>query len=344
VSKKNIFDLYIKDTLLISSLPIFYFIFLSLFKYYNQHLSINEFNFFYLGNFFNFIFVAILILGIIIYGVINKGFRNLKKRFLWFDKFSLLSLIIGELIYLLNLPLDQIYILKEPLNKVLISFLFFLSFLIQLIWIFSLWLNILFKNEKSLINGTIISIYCVLLIFLFTILYSNKNYKIMHQIENKNFKSDVAVVLGAAVWSNNKPSEILISRLNKALELLNANFINKIQLTGSNAPGELTEAEVAFNYIKNFNIDTNRILIESKTTSTNEQIQFIKSELINKGNYKNIIIISDRYHIPRINEITKFFNLKIICIASDFTLKGNHLFYYRLRESLALLFFWLFGI
>lgn len=344
MSKNNIFHFYFKDILQLSSFPFFYFILHILFKYFNHNLSIKEFDFFYIGNFIIFIFVVVLIIELIILGRINKGFRNSKNRFLWLGKLSLFFLIIGEIIYVLNLPLEQIYILREPLDKVLVAFLFFISFFILLIWMFSLWFNLLFKNEKSFINSTITSIFCIIIIFLFTIIYTNKNYKISNQIENKKNKSEIAVVLGAAVWSNNKPSDILISRLNKALELLNFNLVDKIQLTGSNAPGELTEAEVALNYIKNFNVDTNKILVESNTTSTNEQIQFIKNELIKKQKYKNIIIISDKYHIPRINEIAKFFNLKISCIASDFTLQGRNLFYYRLRESLALLFFWLFGI
>ena len=48
--------------------------------------------------------------------------------------------------------------------------------------------------------------------------------------------NNVAVVLGAAVWSNSQPSPSLAARVDKALVLLEKGKVNSIYLTGSNAP------------------------------------------------------------------------------------------------------------
>ena len=86
------------------------------------------------------------------------------------------------------------------------------------------------------------------------------------------------------------------------------------------------------------------LAIEETTTTTTEQIKFIKKNLVKiQGNY-SVIIISDQFHLTRVLEICKFFDVKAIGIASDYSLKWERLLYYRFRESIALLFFWLFAI
>ncbi|MGQ9798270.1 MAG: YdcF family protein [Ignavibacterium sp.] len=151
------------------------------------------------------------------------------------------------------------------------------------------------------------------------------------------------VVLGAAVWSDNKPSPILAARVDKAIELLKNHNIKKLFLTGSNAPGELSEAEVALNYLKSKNVSFENIITESKTTSTTEQIQFLKSRLSEKEQH-HLIVISDSFHLVRIKEISKFHKLKIKTIASDLKLSFISELYNTIREALALTVFWFFAI
>jgi vancomycin permeability regulator SanA len=167
-----------------------------------------------------------------------------------------------------------------------------------------------------------------------------------HTFNSRNIdvgKNNIGVVLGAAVWSNNKPSPSLSSRVDKAIELYEQGKISKIYLTGSNAPGELAESEVALNYIKSLGRDIPDIEIEKQTTSTNEQVDFIKKKLLQK--YKNhIAVISDSYHIVRVLEIGKFQNIKLKAIPSDLVFGLETSVYNRIRESLALTVFWFFAI
>lgn len=157
-------------------------------------------------------------------------------------------------------------------------------------------------------------------------------------------KSTLAIVLGAAVWSDNKPSPTLASRVDKAIELYKQSKVNKIQLTGGNAPGELSEAEVSLKYILGKGIDRNDVWIEKSTTSTIEQVRFVKNNLMNDKQINSVIVISDKYHLQRVREICSFYNVEADAAASDLKLKTDKIIFYQLRESIALLLFWLFAL
>ena len=80
----------------------------------------------------------------------------------------------------------------------------------------------------------------VLLLIITLVYIDNVGYTSGRWILNKS-KKNIAVVLGAAVWSGNIPSPTLSSRVDKALELLEQGFVGKIVFTGGKAPGELPE-------------------------------------------------------------------------------------------------------
>ena len=145
-----------------------------------------------------------------------------------------------------------------------------------------MWINIIGGKELVFLNASVNAFIIMILLFFFAFIYLSRNLSPDH---TTNSTKNVAVVLGAAVWSKNVPSPSLAARVDKAARLLKSGMAKNIQLTGSNAPGELSEAEVAYKRLKEKNIDTTAIWVEKKTTSTNEQVRFIKRELI--GSRKN---------------------------------------------------------
>jgi vancomycin permeability regulator SanA len=161
-----------------------------------------------------------------------------------------------------------------------------------------------------------------------------------------NSRKAILVILGAAVWSDNKPSPILAARVEKSVSLLSIrNFnIEKIYFTGGSAPGENSEAEVAYDYFSSLNSDFKNVELETSTSSTNEQIQFIKNKILPLYADYEIFVISDSFHLVRIKEISNFHHIKIKTVASDFAMSISSNIYNRIRESLALTLFWLFSI
>ena len=206
------------------------------------------------------------------------------------------------------------------------------------------WLRLLTTKNLIFIRVIVNSLIAVIVLLLFAYFFMDLKMKSYSEDLQKRKGDNIGVVLGAAVWSGNKPSPTLASRIDKAAELYKEGIINKVQLTGSNAPGELSEAEVAYNYILKKGVNSSDIMIEAKTTSTNEQIKFIKQELVPIENFDNIYIISDEYHLVRVREISRFFDLNVKVVASELRLSFDSMLYYRVRESVALLIFWCFAI
>jgi vancomycin permeability regulator SanA len=333
----------------ISSLPVFIILilildlaFLYFIKYQNQSLSIVDFSLYKFGNLCNLFFTLILIIGIIILILKNDLFFETKKIL---PVFILNQSIIVIIFFsrFISLPFKEIYYLGQTGDELLIGAMFILYTFTYLVMIYLVWLNIFRIKNIIVVRATLNSVLS-LMFFLFTILFYiiGKEAEFDDKLIDTNGKN-VGVVLGAAVWSGNKPSPSLIGRVDKALLLYKTDKISQIYLTGSNAPGELTESEVAFKYLKNKDVETSKIFLEKETTSTNEQIQYIKKNLIPKSNSK-IVVISDSYHLVRVIEIAKFHNIEIQVSASELAQSFEKALYNKLREASALMVFWLFAI
>ncbi|MCK9211325.1 MAG: YdcF family protein [Ignavibacteriaceae bacterium] len=311
-------------------------------KYRNQNLPLAEFKIAYPGNVLNLFFVSILLIEFIILAFRYKGGFSERNSFSFkLLVVQLLFLLVAALFVVFEIHLLGGYLFSFPIAKILVWVLFFSSQFVQFILVSYCWL-LIFKTNSLLYLRTIIhGIFIAIFLYGFVFLYALGTYP----VEEKNEPTgEVGVVLGAAVWSNNVPSTILMERLDKARELYQKKKIKKIQLTGGNAPGELSEAEVAFNYLTKFPVDPKDVWMEKKTASTTEQIRFIKNELIGEKKIQNVVIISDRFHLKRINEISKFYNIKVKLSGSNVTLNSKSLVYYKLREGIALINFWFFAI
>ncbi len=171
------------------------------------------------------------------------------------------------------------------------------------------------------------------------------NYKDDYKLLTDNKKTvDAGTVLGAAVWGGNRPSPVLRERINKGYELYAGGIIKYIILTGGGSPGEMTEAEVSKNELLKKGVNPANIYIENKSNSTLEQIQYLNNNLYKKNNWKEIVIISDNFHLLRTKQICRFFGINAFTVASDTPLSTESTFNYCIKESFAVILFWLFGV
>jgi vancomycin permeability regulator SanA len=235
------------------------------------------------------------------------------------------------------------YFLGFPLEKIFISSLFVLYKLILLFLLFYLWGIFFVSGYRLYIYSAVFAAAALGAFFIFTFFYSLGYSE--HKIEVNANDENLAFVLGAAVWQHDKPSPMFEGRIKKSLELYNKGVIGKIQVTGSNAPGELSEAKTAYKYLLRKGVVGSDILIEENSASTHDQIQYLmKNESNYKKRFNNIILISDEFHMVRIKELCKYYKLEVLTVTSDYELKWQKLLYYRIRETVALFLFWLFGI
>ncbi len=161
------------------------------------------------------------------------------------------------------------------------------------------------------------------------------------------FHADAGVILGAAVWHGNglgeRPSPALRERIDLGHELLTSHAVPRLIVTGGNGPGKLAEAEVARNELLHLGVDSAQIIEENSSHTTFEQVRFLRDELFEKKGWNRFVIVSDQYHLARVCEMCKFNGLRVIGSPSHIHVPILDLAYYRFRESVALLEYWLLG-
>lgn len=303
-------------------------------KYKNQSLSITEFKF-AIGNLLNLLFVVvnIVLLTIAIY---FKDISKLYQTLLNFTIIIFITLFVVFIIVDFDIPFPSIYFGYYHIKKVVTLLLFFTSLFFQLhitTKLIGVFLKHKFKFQEHL----------MLIIIFLALLYTFSFIKLFQKYDQKYEVYDYGIILGAAVWSNNQPSPALIERIAKGIELFKSGTIKKIYLTGGNAPGELSEAEVAFKYIQKRYPEKeilDNIVLENQTKSTSEQVRYIKP--LADGKTK-LLIISDYLHVQRTREICDFYKVRADVMPTQELYNSKFSVLKLFREATALIIFWLFA-
>lgn len=130
---------------------------------------------------------------------------------------------------------------------------------------------------------------------IFLLIIGGLIYSGTQQTPKKN--ADTMIILGAQVRGNPAvPSAILKERLDAAVPYLLENPQTKVVVTGGQGPDETdTEANVMARYLMEQGIDSQRIIKESQSSRTEENISNAK-KLTDLG--KTVIVTSD-FHMYR---------------------------------------------
>lgn len=299
-------------------------------RYSNQNMLLDEFSIFKIGN------------------LISVGMTLLLFVFMFLNIFSkskyrngvLISLLIVEIFSVAILLLS--YILGEKDYRVIL----YVTYFILKVFILTSLILVYFSSSKKLhiFNNLGYILLFFVLLFLTTIYFVYNFSDNADNYKSGKKKADAGVILGAAVWGGNRPSPVLRERINKGFEIYEKKYVPKLILTGGGSPNELTEAEVQKNELIKYGVDPRNLFVEAKSNSTNEQIQFVKTKYYKKFNYQKIILISDNFHLFRATEMCKFNNINADSFSSDTPLSTESYINFCIKESFAVLIFWLFGI
>lgn len=122
---------------------------------------------------------------------------------------------------------------------------------------------------------------------------------------NRAPENTTAVVLGCSV-KGERPSRVLSERLCAAYEYLNRNPKAMCVLSGGQGDGEeISEAECMYRYLTGRGIDGARLLLEDRSTTTAENLQYSMELLQQNGIDGPVTIITSEFHEYRANQTAK---------------------------------------
>jgi len=299
-------------------------------RYSNQNMMLDEFSYLKIGNLISGGIMLTLLFFILLNIFSKSNYRN----------GVLVTLLVIEAVSILIILLS--YTVEDKDYKVILYVVYF----ILKVFILVSFILIYFSSSKKLhiFNNLGYILLFFVILFLTTIYFVYNFTDNSEKYKAGKKKADAGVILGAAVWGGNRPSPVLRERINKGFEIYEKKYVSKLILTGGGSPNELTEAEVSKNELIKYGVESKNLIVETKSNSTNEQIQFVKNKYYKKFNYQKIILISDNFHLFRATEMCKFNNINADAFSSDTPLSTESYINFCIKESFAVIIFWLFGI
>ena len=156
---------------------------------------------------------------------------------------------------------------------------------------------------------------------------------------------DYLIVLGAAVYKN-QPSLTLIRRLEGAKDYLETYPDSVAILSGGMGPGEtVTEAQAMYDWLVGQGVAPDRLLLEPKSTSTEENLSNSFAIIRERGDEPQgrVAIVSSAYHLYRAKLLA---SAQGVDDAAGVAAPWGYFFVmlnYFIREAFGVTHFWVFG-
>lgn len=171
-------------------------------------------------------------------------------------------------------------------------------------------------KDKPIIKNTTLRNSMLLVASLFIISFVFiESMILLNNKSQDSIETDYLIILGAGI----KGEEVSLSlkeRLDKGIQYLSWYPGTEVVVSGGQGPGEkIPEAEAMKRYLVGKGIESKRILMEDKSTSTMENFKFSKALLPDKNNLK-IMIVTNDFHMLRAKMLAKrneFYPYGITC-------------------------------
>lgn len=150
------------------------------------------------------------------------------------------------------------------------------------------------KKKSRRVIKAILMLLIVAVIYILIDAISIWNYA---KVDEKQ-QADVAVILGAGSY-NGEISPVFEERINHGIWLYENGYVDKLLMTGGYGAGsECSDAYAAKIYAESKGVPDDDILLEEKSTITQENIRYAK-EIMDRENCQTAILVSDPLHMKR---------------------------------------------
>ncbi len=170
-----------------------------------------------------------------------------------------------------------------------------------------------------------------LAVFLLSLIYILSFYN-----SNSDTKADCVLVFGAALNADGSPSDILYDRVASAVRLYKENKASCLLMSGADTIYGKHEADAMKDLSVELGVPAQDVLEDKKGVNTCASIKNLKKD-------RTYILLSNDFHLARINSLAKRFKINYSLQSSD-SLHGNYLKtpYFLTREVFALWYYNLF--
>lgn len=110
----------------------------------------------------------------------------------------------------------------------------------------------------------------------------------------------VVVVAGAGVMPGGVPGDALLARTHRAVALHRQGIGERLAFTGGVGDWPPAEAEVSRQLARKAGVDDGMIVVEARSTSTEENAAYLAAEL---GPDVPIVVVTDAYHVFRVERV-----------------------------------------
>ena len=139
-------------------------------------------------------------------------------------------------------------------------------------------------------------------------------YMIYFQYVPHRYDFEYIIIHGCGLLNGDQVSKLLSNRIDKAIDVFHKGK-DKAYLIASGGKGgneTISEAEAIARYLKEKGIPEEKILLESRSVSTEENLAFSKQIIEARGGSRRIALVSSNYHIFRCVRLAR--NMKIPCV------------------------------
>lgn len=199
-----------------------------------------------------------------------------------------------------------------------------------------------FKYKETLYDRFSIEIDVVSYVIGMTVLYVSVSflmfmiYSLFLMIIPRRTDFDYLIIHGAGLIDGNRVSKLLAERLDKAIDVYSKDPTPTIMIPSGGKGGNETvsEARAMADYLIEKGIPEDRIVLEDRSTTTLENIEFSKDIIDRRGGGRYIALVTSNYHVYRALRYSRRLGMKCTGI-------GSHVaFYYwpsaLIREYIAI--------
>lgn len=190
------------------------------------------------------------------------------------------------------------------------TFIFALGNSFQYKYLLSDKYNIQIDNVTYVVGMTVLYVSVSFLIFMI--------YSLFLMIIPRKTDFDYLIIHGAGLIDGNKVSKLLSQRLDKAIEVYKKDPTPTIMIPSGGKGGNETvsEARAMADYLIEKGIPEDRIVLEDKSTTTLENIEYSKAIIDELGGGRYIALVTSNYHVYRALRYSRRLGMKCTGIGS----------------------------